>query len=329
MPRTRFAMRRFSALAACALVCATVAGAAFAETVTFSNRPSNLVVPASYVPTTPAPLVVLLHGYGSSGSGLDTYLGFSALADELGFLLINPDGMIDRSRMRYWNATDACCNFFAATTDDSAYIRGLIDAVRAKYSVDDRRIFITGHSNGGFMAYRMVCDHADLVAAIASFAGATFDSPARCNPSEPVSVLQIHGTADATVRFAGGANFPHAYPGAVASVEIWNRYNGCANTADASAPNLDLVATLAGAETTVTRYTSGCSPGGSGELWTIAAAGHVPSLETSYARRVIEFLYAHPKPAAPKTDPVAPSDPALPSTGRPPGSPASSAQRGR
>ncbi len=307
MPRVSFATRQFFAGTACALLCAAIAAPASSETVTFAGRPSNLVVPASYVPTTPAPLIVLLHGYSANGAGQDAYMGFSALADEFGFLFINPDGVFDLFPNRYWNATDACCNFFAASTDDSGYIRGLIDTVRATYNVDDTRIFITGHSNGGFMSYRMACDHADIVAAIASFAGATFNSPASCNPSEPVAVLQIHGTADTTILYAGGSNLPQPYPGAVQSVQTWNQYNGCTNTADTSSPNLDLVSTLPGAETTVTRYTDGCSPGGSGELWTIPAGAHVPSLTPTYARRVVEYLYAHPKLAAPPAVPVLPS----------------------
>jgi polyhydroxybutyrate depolymerase len=280
----------------CAVVCAGVAGSASAETVTFAGRPSVLVVPSGYDPNTPAPLIVLLHGYGANGPAQDAYMGFSLLANEFGFLLIFPDGLLNPLNQRFWSATDACCNFFASPTDDSAYIRGLIDTVSAQYSVDDRRVFVTGHSNGGFMSYRMACDHADVVAAIASFAGATYDNPASCNPSEPVHVLQIHGTADGTILYGGGSiNLP--YPGAVESVETWNAYNGCTNTADSSAPNLDLISSLAGAETSVARYTDGCQTGGSGELWTMQDGAHVPGLTANYARSVVEYLYAHPKPA--------------------------------
>jgi polyhydroxybutyrate depolymerase len=183
MPRTRLATLRLSAVLTCAFLCA---GSAASETVTFGGRPSNLVVPAGYDPNTPAPLIVLLHGFAGSGAGQDTYMGFSALANEYGFLFVNPDGLLNPGSSRYWNATNSCCDFFAAGTDDSGYIRGLIDTVRAQYSVDDRRIFITGHSNGGFMSYRMACDHADIVAAIASMAGATYNTPSACAPSEPV-----------------------------------------------------------------------------------------------------------------------------------------------
>ncbi len=294
----------------CALLCAPIALPVAAETVTYAGRPSNLVVPASYDPNSPAPLIVLLHGYTSNGADQDAYMGFSALADEFGFLFINPDGTLDLFPDRFWNATDACCDLFDATPDDSAYIRGLIDTVRATYNIDDERIFITGHSNGGFMSYRMACDHADIVAAIASLAGATFDAPLDCSPSEPVDVLQIHGAMDDIVLYGGGSITQMVggavdYPGAVESVETWNQYNGCTNTADTSAANLDLDSGLAGSETTVTRYTDGCSAGGSGELWTIQAGGHVPALTSDYARKVVEYFYAHPKFSIPV--PVLPS----------------------
>ena len=65
-------------------------------------------------------------------------------------------------------------------------------------NVDPYRIYVAGHSNGGFMSYRLACTHADRIAAIVSLAGATFDTPADCSPTEPVAVLQIHGTADDT-----------------------------------------------------------------------------------------------------------------------------------
>ena len=154
----RWATNALAALGTCAALCASLCGRAAAETVTFAGRPANLAVPASYDPNTPAPLIVLLHGYGANGAGQDAYMGFSAIANAHGFLLLLPDGLLDPLNRRFWNATDACCNFFASTTDDSAYVRGLIEEVRAQYVVDDLRIFVTGHSNGGFMSYRMACD---------------------------------------------------------------------------------------------------------------------------------------------------------------------------
>ena len=83
--------------------------------------------------------------------------------------------------------------------------------VQARYPVDSRRVFVLGHSNGGYMSHRMACDHADLIAGIVSLAGAAYDDPPagelplpRCRPSEPVAVLEVHGMADGTVRYGSG-----------------------------------------------------------------------------------------------------------------------------
>jgi polyhydroxybutyrate depolymerase len=249
---------------------------------------------------------MLLHGYGASGIGQETYMQFAALADEFGFLYLYPDGTQNPVSARFWNATDACCNFYGSGVDDSAYLRAVLDEVQTLFAVDPRRVFLIGHSNGGFMSYRMACDHADLIAAIASLAGATHADPGDCTPSEPVTTLQIHGTQDATIAYGGGLLVGDPYPGAVATTETWAGYNGCSLVGDTSPPNLDLEATLAGDETSVTRYATSCSAAASSELWTIEDGGHIPTLSATFNREVIEFLFAHPKPPVPVPAPALP-----------------------
>jgi polyhydroxybutyrate depolymerase len=240
--------------------------------------------------------VILLHGYSASGSIQDLYFGMTAVSDKRGFLYAFPDGLIDTSSKRYWNATDACCDLGGTNVDDSTYISSLITQIQARYTVDAKRIFLVGHSNGGFMSYRMACDHSDQVAAIASLAGAMLADVAKCAAKSPVSVLQIHGTADGTVLFDGGQFGGHAYPSAKTTVADWVTFDGCATQADTSAPPLDLDTQLPGAETTVTKYATGCKPGGHAELWTIQGGAHVPSLAPTFSSLVVDFLYAHPKP---------------------------------
>ncbi len=260
------------------------------------DRPVTVHVPASYIPGTAAPLVILLHGYGASGALQDLYFGMTAVSDTRGFLYAFPDGTVDSDGKRFWNATEACCDLHGTKVDDSTYVSSLITQIQARYTVDPKRIFLVGHSNGAFMSYRMACDHADQVAAIASLAGAMFSDVSKCAPSAPVSILQIHGTADDTVLFDGDKIAGQGYPGAKATVADWVTLDGCGATADTSAPPLDLDTRLAGAETTVTRYANGCKPGGHAELWTIAGGAHLPSLTASFSTRVIDFLFAHPKP---------------------------------
>ena len=258
----------------------------------------ELHVPPTYTAGVPMPLVILLHGYGANGAVQEAYMRFSPLADEFGFLFLNPNGDLDSFNNRFWNATDACCDFNNSGIDHSGILRNLIDTTKADFDVDDRRVFLVGHSNGGFMSYRMACDHADAIAAIATLAGASFDNPADCMPSEPVHVLQIHGTDDATILYGGGNILGVPYPAAVESVENWATYDGCDLTPDHSAPDRDLDRILPGDETVVTRYTSACAPGGSTELWTIQGGAHVPDLVSTFSRQVVEWFYAHPKPGA-------------------------------
>ncbi|MCC7291567.1 MAG: hypothetical protein IT449_05860 [Phycisphaerales bacterium] len=255
----------------------------------------NMHVPAGYDGSHPVPLVILLHGYTSSGAAQEAYMRFTPLSDEYGFVYAYPDGTRDFVGNRFWNATDACCNFFGSNENDSQYLLNLVNAIKGQCNIDPRRVYFIGHSNGGFMSYRMACDHSDVIAAIASLAGATFLDGGDCTPTSPVHVLQIHGTNDAVVFYGGGC-FVNCYPGAVGSVEQWASFDGCSLTPDSDFPPRDLDGGIPGAESLVTKYLDNCDPRGSGELWTIVGGEHSPNLSATFSRQVIEWLLAHPKP---------------------------------
>jgi polyhydroxybutyrate depolymerase len=269
-----------------------------------SPRSARVYVPSSYDGQAALPLVVVLHGYGGSGAGYVDYFRMEPLAEARRFLVCYPDGTFDQQNARFWNATDACCNFYGADVDDSAYLRGLILELARQYPVDRKRIYVTGHSNGGFMSYRMACDHADLIAGIASLAGMTFLDPNASQPSQPVSVLHVHGSADEVVPYAGGAliGLPVAafFPEAVQTVQSWAHFNGCQGPISDAHPTMDLDLNVAGLDTVVLRYAS--HPlGGAVELWTINGGRHSPTLfsgtkSSEYSARVIDWLLAHPKP---------------------------------
>jgi polyhydroxybutyrate depolymerase len=145
------------------------------------------------------------------------------------------------------------------------------------------------------MSYRIACDHADTIAAIVSMAGATFADISKCSPSEPVSVLQIHGTADRTIPYEGGDILGKTYPGAATTVATWAGYDHCGASPVPSAETLDIAAQIDGAETSVETF-SGCPAGIDVELWTVAGGPHVPALSATFATDAIDFLLTHPKP---------------------------------
>ncbi len=255
-----------------------------------------VTVPDGYDADEPAPLIVLLHGYTSNGPRVDSFMGLSEVVDDYGFLLVAPEGMREPGgeESPYWNASEACCNFYDTGVDDVGYLMSVIGRMQEEYSIDDRRIYLIGHSNGGFMSYRMAYEHSDTIAAIVSLAGASH-ADRRPAPPHPVNILQIHGTADGTIAYAGGEIRDNRYPGAMASVRQWAGYNGCTGRGQAR-ERRDLDASLPGHETGVLTFDVGCQPGGAVALWTITAGAHSPTVSDSYAAQLVEWLYDHPGP---------------------------------
>jgi poly(3-hydroxybutyrate) depolymerase len=269
-------------------------------------RPVNLYIPSGYNGQTPVPLVILLHHYHLTGAESESYVKMQPLAEARGFLYCHPDSTMDRWGWAFWNATDACCDLGYTGVDDASYLRGLIEEIGSHFAVDRKRVYLIGTSNGGFMAYRMACQSADLIAGIAALAGVTFLDTNGCQPSQPVNILHIHGSADSIIPYAGGAlttdnpGFPFpwnspAFPGALADVQTWATYNGASGPVTDPLPFLDLTTDVAGLDTVRTRYTN-FPPGGAIELWTINGGSHSPTLSSQFSPRVIDWLLAHPKP---------------------------------
>ena len=261
------------------------------------DRPALVIAKADSVQM----LLLALHGYGDTAANFVGALELPALARSNGFILIAPDGTVDAHGNRFWNATDACCNFFGSEVDDVAYLRSLLREVAAAYHVDPRHRYVLGLSNGAFMAHRLACEAADEIAAIVPIAGTTWIDPDRCRPSSPVSVLQVHGDADRIVLYAGGADVlgrgQGAYPGSVATVDRWARLDGCSGRLAQASPLLALYYS----PTTVTTVAqaAGCPVGVDVRLFTMHDAPHFPAFTPAFGDWVFTWLKAHPKVARP------------------------------
>jgi len=267
------------------------------------DRPVDyLRVPSSYDPKKPAPLVLVLHGYSAGGLIEETaFFRFHQIADAEGIFVVAPDGTMNSKKLRFWNATDTCCDFEKSGVDDVKYLLSLIDEISSRYSIDPKRIYAVGHSNGGAMVFGLACKAPERFAAMISFAGAGYSNPALCSPKTPIAIAHLHGTADGTVPYDGGG--VSVYPGVTATVpgaqelaKTWAGYYGCNPTPDTSAAPLDLDKSQAGAETTIARY-GGCRAPGTFELWTMKGTSHVPgALVDEFPKVLWDFLRAHPKP---------------------------------
>ncbi|BBZ37768.1 extracellular catalytic domain type 1 short-chain-length polyhydroxyalkanoate depolymerase [Mycobacterium conspicuum] len=185
------------------------------------NRTYRVHVP----PGNAAGLVLNLHGGGGTGVGQEGLSDFDAVADVDGLLVAYPDGY-DKS----WADGRGASPADRRRVDDVGFLVALTSKLVKDFGIAAGHVFVTGMSNGGFMANRLGCDRADVFAAIAPIAG-TLGAGVACNPSRPVSVLAAHGTADRLVPFDGGdvrgrGGLSHAVS-ASSMVDKWRSVDGC------------------------------------------------------------------------------------------------------
>lgn len=190
-----------------------------------------------------APLVIVMHGTGGTPTQYAASLGYDAVAAHRRFLVAYPAG-----EHGSWNAGQALT--YGANFDDVKFLVSLIDDVDALERVDRRRVYLTGHSSGGWMAYRAGCERSDVFAAVAPVGSALL---VRCRPSRPLSVLHIQGEQDMNIPVSVAAS----------SVEEMRKANGCSEPP---------VVTKA-SPVTLTRYAP-CRGDSEVVLATIAGAGH-------------------------------------------------------
>lgn len=183
------------------------------------TRTYSFYVPASYNSNKPAPLVLNLHGYTSNGQQQAAYTNFAAIADTAGFIVVHPDGTIEpNSQQRFWNFGIA-----GTTVNDIGFLGALIDTISAHYTINPNRVYSTGMSNGGYMSYALACQ-TNRFAAIASVTGSmSVPMYNSCNPANPIPVMDIHGTTDSTVPYAGNTTSK----GIADVVAFWANKNNC------------------------------------------------------------------------------------------------------
>ena len=251
------------------------------------------------------PLVIVLHGGGGNGENAARMAQMDGRADHDRFFVVYPDGTGPiKGRLQTWNTWNCCGYAMNENIDDVGFIRELIRRLGDQYPIDPKRIYATGLSNGAMLAHRLGCELAGEIAAIAPVAGAL--NADACTPSEPVSVMIFHGSADEHVLYEGGAGgkqFPGAKPRTDRpvshAVSTWARIDGCDET-----PRTETSGTV------TKRAYDNCRNGTDVVLYSIAGQGHawpggvpgirngnvdVPTREISATHLMVDFFLGHPK----------------------------------
>jgi polyhydroxybutyrate depolymerase len=290
----------------------TPSSRAVTQSITTSDgrtRTFHLYVPRSLPRHEAVPLLVALHGGFGSGVQFETNSGFDQLADAHHFIVVYPDGTPIRSSgaladARVWNGGRCCGPAARQQVDDVGFVSQLIDLIARHHDIDTARVYAAGHSNGAIMSYRLACELSDKIVAVGVQSGSLEVDP--CQPTRPVSVLHIHGTADRNIPIDGGRGDGIAgiafQPPRDATL-AFARADGCAaSSATTTSPDH--------ADVSIETWKS-CRDGAEVQFVSIAGASHAwmghastrrgraltgaPYMEYDSSAAIWSFLAAHPR----------------------------------
>lgn len=168
------------------------------------NRTYILYIPKNPDKNKPVPLLFALHGGGGQAKNMAglTRNRFNELADRDGFIVVYPNAV-----EKHWNDGRDTVKYYSYknNVDDVGFIAELIKRISKEYRIDEKRIYSTGISNGGFMSYRLGIELSDKIAAIAPVtATISVKLSKKPKPKNAMPVLIINGTQDPLVPYNGG-----------------------------------------------------------------------------------------------------------------------------
>ena len=246
------------------------------------TRDYRLHVPPAAAAGTALPLVLNLHGATQNGQIQELQTGMDASADKHGYLVAYPDGTRIATNLtpdpiakdaQYGFDAGSCCGLPSENhIDDVDFLLAVISNAASHTPVDLRRVYVTGMSNGGMMAYAMAAEAADHVAAIASVAGQV-ELPA-IHPTRAVPTLEFHSVDDPIAGWNGVANPDRKLRFTVMQgIGQWVKADRCATT-PRSGTKITGTGISAGLTATLVTY-PGCKDGSEVSLWRLTGSGHV------------------------------------------------------
>lgn len=182
-----------------------------------TEREYILYIPESYNESSITPLMFNFHGYGESTSQYIEYADMRPISDEENFILVYPQGSCMEGSS-HWNP----CPIEGdnkSNTDDVGFVEAIINEIAGQYNIDFDRIYATGYSNGGMMAYGLANYKSELFAAVSSVSGSMLDCLG--TPSHPIPVLHLHGTSDEVISYYGN----NLYSSAQNTINHWVNFN--------------------------------------------------------------------------------------------------------
>jgi polyhydroxybutyrate depolymerase len=222
-------------------------------------------VPSDYSGTSEVPLVLNMHGSGSTAAQQEALTGMDATSDADGFIVAYPQGLIPAGSGYDWNVPGepllGGAPVPADAPNDVAFLTQLVGILAKTYCINKKMVYATGFSGGARTTSQLACDSSGTFAAIAPVSGLRRPTP--CPANRPVPVITFHGTADPVDPYNGHGQGYWTYSVPQAAQD-WASQDGCSTDASTSSPDPSV---------TLTEY-SGCKANAEVELYTIAGEGH-------------------------------------------------------
>jgi polyhydroxybutyrate depolymerase len=222
-------------------------------------------LPSDYTNSTGLPLVLSMHGSGSTAADHELFTGMDAAADADDFIVAYPQGLIADGAGYDWNVPGEPLIGDRAvppgTANDVTFLTQLVAVLRQRYCINPARVFAMGFSGGARIASQLACDSGRVFAAVAAVSGLRHPTP--CRAARPVPIVAFHETADPVDPYGGHgqAYWTYSVPQAA---DDWAKQDGCTASPAVSRPDRGV---------TLTEY-GHCRAGAAVELYTIADEGH-------------------------------------------------------
>ncbi|MEO0752138.1 MAG: polyhydroxybutyrate depolymerase [Pseudomonadota bacterium] len=172
------------------------------------ERSYHIAEPEGWDGTSALPVLMHFHGWKRQGTLIVRHDRIVSATSKRGVLLVAPNGA-----NRTWD-------FWREGSPDVGFARAVLDDVKARYPVDEARIYISGYSWGSNIAWRFVCHDGADVAVLLGISGTLSDGET-CQTA-PGEVRQVYGLADTVLAFpyGPGGETDHA-------VKLWRDRMGC------------------------------------------------------------------------------------------------------
>ncbi len=259
---------------------------AYTFTLTFGglHRDYRLHVPPAAASGRPLPLVLNLHGATQNGLLEEVQSDMDSSADQDGYLVAYPDGTriskvltpdpVAKQAQYGWNAGQCCGLPVTRHVDDVGFLERVIADIARRTPTDLNRVYMTGISNGGMMAYAMASEASDHVAAISSVSGQV-ELPV-IHPTRPVPTLEFHSVDDPIAKWSGVPNpDPKLRLSVMEGIRQWVKADGCRPHPVTGPTIVGTAGSISGGETATPVTYQHCRAGSEVALWRFTGSGHV------------------------------------------------------